>query len=65
MKDSTFRDGHVCEEEPRMAEFEVLQQREQLEAVEGAPGNNDDDFDGDDNGMMMVLIMMMMLMRED
>ena len=31
-----------------MAEFEVLQQREQLEAVEGAPGHNDDDCDGDD-----------------
>ena len=31
-----------------MAEFEVLQQREQLEAVEGAPGCGDDDCDGDD-----------------
>ena len=31
-----------------MAEFEVLQQREQLEAVEGAPDYDDDDCDGDD-----------------
>lgn len=31
-----------------MAEFEVLEQREQLEAVEGAPGYDDDDCDCDD-----------------